>query len=257
MRVRGYAPGTPCWTVLSSPDPASAAAFYGGLFGWTTTSTDDGATVFLLRGLAVAGLAAAPGQPSAWLTYVSTDDVDAVAQLVTSAGGTVLRPPAEAGSRGRAALFTDAAGGVFGAWERGQFAGAQVIDEPNAVCWSEAVTRDIPATVSFYGKVFGWSERAGTSDATQEYLEWVSSNRVVGGISLMDASYPPETPAHWRSVLLVDDCAASMTRAAQLGGMVLSGPVDVGIGQAAFILDPAGGAVVVFELIPELRAAMS
>lgn len=29
-----YAPGTPCWADLGSPDTQAAAGFYGGLFGW-------------------------------------------------------------------------------------------------------------------------------------------------------------------------------------------------------------------------------
>jgi predicted enzyme related to lactoylglutathione lyase len=255
VRVRGYAPATPCWTVISAGDAAAAADFYCGLFGWTT-STDDGATVFLLRELAVAGLAEVPGRPSAWLTYVSTEDVESTARLVADGGGAVLQPPAAAGTRGRAGLFADADGAVFGGWQRGRFAGAQVVDESNAVCWSEVVTRDIPAAVGFYGKVFGWTERVGTSSATQEYYEWLSTNRPVGGISPMDDNYPPETPPHWRTIVLVDDCALIATRAAELGGRVVAGPLDAGVGQAAQILDPTGGAFVVIELIPELRAAM-
>ncbi len=30
----GYIPGVPCWVDVSEPDPAAAADFYGGLFGW-------------------------------------------------------------------------------------------------------------------------------------------------------------------------------------------------------------------------------
>ena len=29
-----YAPGTFCWTDLTTTDQAAAKAFYGGLFGW-------------------------------------------------------------------------------------------------------------------------------------------------------------------------------------------------------------------------------
>jgi predicted enzyme related to lactoylglutathione lyase len=212
--------------------------------------------VFLLRELIVAGLADTPGQRAAWLTYVSTEDIEATAGQVADAGGAVLLAPTDVGARGRTALFADTAGAVFGAWQRGRFAGAQVIDEPDAVCWSEVVTRDLPAATAFYGKVFGWTERAGTSDSSHEYHEWVSTNRVVGGLSPMDATYPPETPPHWRTIMTVDDCAATVVRAGELGGRVLAGPVDAGIGQGALILDPTGGMFLVFELIPELRASM-
>ncbi len=256
MRVRGYAPATPCWTVLTSSDTASSADFYGGLFGWTTAPADDGTTTFLRHDLAVAGLAAAPGRPSAWLTYVSTEDIEATASLVGDAGGTVLVPPAQAGTRGRSALFADATGAVFGAWQRGTFAGAQVANESNTICWSEIVTADVPAAVSFYGKVFGWTERSGSAGSHQEYHEWVATNRVVGGMSLMGEHYPPGTPAHWRTIILVDDCAATAARVAELGGRLMAGPVDAGIGLAAFLLDPTGAAFLAFELIPELRDAM-
>ncbi|WP_432833816.1 VOC family protein [Dactylosporangium sp. CA-092794] len=253
MRVRGYAPATPCWSVLSSGDPAAAADFYCGLLGWTTTPTDGGGTAFLLRDLVVAGLAPAPAGRAAWLTYVATDAVEATAELVTAAGGAVLAPPADAGDRGRAALFADDAGAPFGAWQRGRFAGAQVVDEPGAICWSEVVTRDLGATVAFYGKVFGWTEQAGTSDAIHDYHEWLSTNRVVGGISEMDAAYPAGTPQHWRTILSIDDCAGTIARAGELGGRVLAGPVDAGIGFAAHIMDPTGGAFLVIEMLPELR----
>lgn len=253
MRVRGYAPATPCWTVLTSADPGTSVDFYSGLFGWATAAADDGSTTFLLRDLAVAGLAPGAAGRSAWLTYVSTEDIEATAGLVGDSGGAVLLPPTQAGTRGRAALFADASGAVFGAWQRGTFAGTQVVNEPNTICWSEVVTADVGGAVSFYGKVFGWTERAGSAGAHQDYHEWVATNRVVGGMSPMGAMYPPGTPAHWRTIMLVDDCAATAARAADLGGRLIAGPVDAGIGQAAFLMDPTGATFLAFELVPELR----
>ncbi|MGI5246488.1 VOC family protein [Dactylosporangium sp. CA-139066] len=253
MRVRGYAPATPCWSVLSSGDPAAAAEFYCGLFGWTTEPTEDGATTFLLHGLAVAGLAASPSGRSAWLTYISTADADATTATVAEAGGTVLQPPVDLAGRGRAALFSDPAGGVFGVWQRGRFAGAQVTNEPSSICWSETVTRDVPAAAAFYGKVFGWTEQEGTAVVEHEYHEWISANRVVGGLSPMGEQYPPETPQHWRTIFTIDDCAGFVERAKALGGRVLAGPIDAGIGFAAQVMDPTGGSFLAIDLVPELR----
>ena len=34
MRIRGFAPSTPCWVELTTADPARAAGFYADLFGW-------------------------------------------------------------------------------------------------------------------------------------------------------------------------------------------------------------------------------
>jgi len=239
--------------VLTSADPAAAAEFYCALFGWTAEPSDDGGTTFLLRGLAVAGLVPSSSGRSAWLTYISTDDTDATVTRVADAGGALLQPPADQAGRARTALCTDPAGGVFGVWQRGRFAGAQVVNEPGAICWSETVTRNVPAAVDFYGKVFGWTEQAGTAVAEYEYREWLSTNRVVGGLSRMSAQYPPETPQHWRTIFTIDDCAGFVARAGELGGHVLAGPIDAGIGFACQVMDPTGGTFLAIELLPELR----
>jgi predicted enzyme related to lactoylglutathione lyase len=157
-------------------------------------------------------------------------------------------------TRGRGALFADPAGAVFGAWQKVRFAGAQVHDEPGAICWSETVTWNIQATAAFYGQVFGWVDQEGTAPGTiHEYHEWISNNRVVGGLSAMDDHYPPGTPHHWRTIFSIDDCAGFIARAAELGGHVLAGPVDAGIGQACQIMDPTGGLFLGIDVIPELR----
>ncbi|MCP2323199.1 hypothetical protein HDA40_001706 [Hamadaea flava] len=264
MRVRGYAAATPCWAVHYSANVAATTEFYAGLFGWTT-ATNNGATVFLLRGLAVAGLAEirdGGGQRPGWLTHISTDDIDTTSQLVLEAGGNVLGPSTEWGERGRSAVYADSLGAVVGAWQHGttlgvSFAGAEVIDEPGAVTWSEVVTRDTAGTAAFYGKVFGWTQQVGTATEEHEYYEWISAKRVVGGISMMDGGhYPPGTPPHWRTILQVDDCAEVVARTPELGGRVLAGPVDAGIGTAAYIADPTGGTFLVIEPLPELIAAL-
>jgi len=51
MRIRGFAPATPCWVELASADPARAADFYAGLFGW-----EPAGDRFKLNGRAAAGL---------------------------------------------------------------------------------------------------------------------------------------------------------------------------------------------------------
>ncbi|NUR69246.1 MAG: VOC family protein [Hamadaea sp.] len=250
-----------------SPNAAATAEFYAGLFGWTAAAK-NGATVFLLRDLAVAGLAeipadsGTPDQRPGWLTHISTDDIDATAQQILDAGGSALGPTTEWGPRGRSAVFTDPLGAVVGVWQHGTipgaaFAGAEVVDEPGAVTWSEVVTRDMDATSAFYGTVFGWTKRIGTATEAHEYYEWISANRVVGGISMMNGGhYPPGTPPHWRTILQVGDCVEVVKRTSELGGRVLAGPVDADIGTAAYIADPTGGTFLVIEPLPELIAAL-
>lgn len=257
MRVRGYAPATPCWAELICGDPAAAVTFYEGLFGWQAKTSEIGTTFFTLRDLAVAGVSPAPAPgPAAWLPYISTDDVDTTVANVASAGGNVLSQPVDMGPLGRAAVLTDAEGAVLGLWQRGTFAGAQVVSEPGAVCWSEVASWDRDGAATFYGKVFGWVDLAGQLDVGFPYREWHVGNRVVGGLTpMVDPPFPPDTPPHWRITVEVDVCADIASRCTALGGQVLAGPMDVGVGHYAQILDPQGGTVGVIELRPQFRLA--
>lgn len=256
MRVRGHAPATPCWTELSSPDPEAAISFYTGLFGWTARPNGSGATVFLSRDLTATGVVrGADGMPATWLTYFATEDVAATVESAVTAGGTVLRPVTEVGDLGRAALVADAEGAVFGLWQRGTFVGTQVVNEANAVCWIELSTRDTAGAADFYGKVFGWTEKKSELGGGHDYREWIVHSRAIGGMLPMDESYPAEIPAHWRTTIEVDDCAAVVERGRALGGQVAFGPMDVGVGTYAQFLDPQGATFGVIEVIPELRLA--
>src|SRR5215471_3595785 len=109
------APGTPSWVDLSTSDLEAARRFYTGLFGWQANPVPEpeagGYTMFQLAGKHVAGVGQAqnPQQPSAWTTYVSVTDADAVAASVREAGGTVLMPPMDVMQAGRMAIFQDPA----------------------------------------------------------------------------------------------------------------------------------------------------
>src|SRR4051794_30965064 len=92
--VSEYAPGTPSWVDLASPDPEASARFYGGLFGWQASDPgpieETGGYRMLQReGKNVAGLGPTQGegQPAMWTTYVSTDDAEAGAAEGPGAGG--------------------------------------------------------------------------------------------------------------------------------------------------------------------------
>lgn len=254
MRIRGYAPATPCWAELATSDPAAATIFYSGLFGWQVTQDAAGRTIFTLGDLVVAGVApVSDGRPPVWLTYISTEDLAATAEQVTLAGGAVLQPPSRVGEQGQQALFTDCEGAVFGAWQAGRFRGAQLANEANAVLWSDVATWDVAGVATFYGKVFGWAEKPGSIPTGFDYREWSVSNRVVAGLTPMSDMFPPDTPAHWRTTVEVDDCDAAASRCTELGGQVVVGPLDVKVGQYAQLIDPQGAPLGVIELVPELR----
>src|SRR6478672_1191756 len=95
-----YAPGTPSWVELSSPDPEASAAFYREVMGWGTTEpgpVDEtgGYRMFQQGEKNVGGLMGhmQDGQPTAWSTYITVADADETAAKVKEAGGQVVVEP--------------------------------------------------------------------------------------------------------------------------------------------------------------------
>jgi predicted enzyme related to lactoylglutathione lyase len=248
MRVRGYAPGTPCWAEVASPDPVAARAFYGGLFGWQFN--DDGH--FTLNGRVVAGLrTAAAGGPAAWLISIATDDPAGTTAAVQGAGGAVKLPPTSVRDLGTLAVLADAGGAVFGIWLRSRFGGAQVSFEPGAICWYELASHDLERTGAFYGEVFGWHPVE--TENTEPYFELHHHNDAVGGLLPMDHRFPPGLPEHWTVCFMVEDAVTACERVTELGGTVARKPMPSSAGWYARVADPSGAHFALIEISDEYR----
>lgn len=52
---------------------------------------------------------------------------------------------------GRMAFFADPGGAVFGVWQPKSFAGADLVNVPNSLCWNHLVTRDPEGAKAFWG----------------------------------------------------------------------------------------------------------
>jgi predicted enzyme related to lactoylglutathione lyase len=99
-------------------DLAAASRFYAGAFGWTFN--DYGPSYAGIRGPdgdgEVGGLnATAPGGPGGPLVLLWSDDLDATAAAVESAGGRVVDQPYEFPG-GRRFRFADPDGNELGVW---------------------------------------------------------------------------------------------------------------------------------------------
>ena len=255
--MAGYAPGTPSWVELSSPDADASAAFYGELMGWEATEPGPaeetgGYRMFQQDGQSVGGLMGhmQEGQPTAWSTYVSVADAEETAEKVKAAGGTVMVDPMDVMDLGRMAFFIDPTGAVFGVWEPKSFAGAGLVNEPNSLCWNEVATRDAETNKAFYAAVFGWdAARPSFEGAPDTYVIWELDGKSVGGMMQMtDEYFPPEVPAHWGVCFAVADCDATAAKARELGGTITVEPIDSPIGRYAVIDDPQGGSFAVMQL---------
>ena len=125
------------------------------------------------------------------------------------------------------AIFADPVGAVIGLWQPNQHTGAQLVNEPGALCWNELITTDLDASKSFYKAVFGAVERMrmGGADGRVGHAELEIGDAVV---MLADAN-PDMDMQHPRSIggtpvtlhLYVEDADATFDRAVQAGAKPL------------------------------------
>lgn len=254
-----YEPGTPSWVDLGSPDPDVSARFYGELFGWEANRSPEpeagGYLLMTLRGKRVAGIGPlmAEGQPPVWTTYISVADADAVAASVPEAGGNVVMPPMDVMDQGRMALFADPAGAVFGVWEPRSHRGAELVNEPGALCWNELMTRDVDGARAFYPAVFGWGTETTPMGGTDYTVVKVGDRSVAGMIAAMP-EMPAEVPSHWSVCFAVADTDATLAQATELGAQVAAPAMDIeGVGRFAALTDPLGAPFGVLAM-PEAAA---
>ncbi len=109
------------WCELLTRDTEGAKAFYAELLGWEMVDQpmeEDTYTVLRAGGRPVGGImqmpsCAPPETPPHWGTYVTVDDVDAVAKKVVELGGQVLFGPHDIPEVGRFCVFQDPQGAVL------------------------------------------------------------------------------------------------------------------------------------------------
>jgi uncharacterized protein len=221
--MHDYAPGTPSWMELSSPDTDASAAFYRALMGWEATE---------------------PGPVD------ETGGYRMFEQGGKTVGGSVVVDPMDVMDIGRMAFFADPAGAAFGVWQPKSFKGADLVNEPNSFCWTELATRDIESGRAFYPAVFGWDAgKPQFEGAPETYTVWEIDGKPVGGMMEMsDEYYPPEVPPHWAVCFAVADCDAIAARGRQLGATITFEPVDMSIGRFAGLMDPQGAAFAVMQM---------
>ena len=160
-----HAPGTFTWPELATSDQKAGVAFYRALFGWDVNEQPIGPTevysMFQMRGKAVgAGCTQQPdekkmGVPPHWNSYVTVANVDETTKKAESLGAKVLAPPFDVMDAGRMAVLQDPTGAVFEVWQANRSIGAQILNEPGALCWTELTTSDTKAAEAFYTGLFG------------------------------------------------------------------------------------------------------
>jgi len=271
--------GVPSWIDTGQPDPAAAADFYGGLFGWEfderfAPGSDIPYRIAMLHGLEIGGIGplpeAAPPTP-VWNTYVCVDSAEETTAKVRAAGGSVVVEPFEVGPAGTMAVFADPTGGVISVWQPGATKGAQLVNEPGTWNFSGLFTRDVEGAIEFYRAVFGWEASPFDPDAgsyffrrpgygdhlvsiqpdTRERFEAVGAPEgFIDAVAWVAPIDDPDAQSHWSVIFATDDADAVAARATELGGTVLSPPADAPWVRTTTIQDPQGAVFTANKFVP-------
>ena len=242
-----YEHGVPSWVDIGTPDLGAGVRFYSELFGWEGQDMGEEAghyTIATQGRQAGRGDLARSGPGSA-----AVDDLHQRGRRGRGRqeGGSGWRHGHRRAhgrdGRGRMAIFADTTGAVIAAWQPGQHLGAQLVNEPGALTWSELSSSDPAKSKAFYSAVFGWGWGGG-----DDYPEAQVSGRTIGGLMPRRPDMPADVPDNWLVYFGAADVDADVKKATDLGASVVAGPADIpGTGRFAVLIDPQGAAFALFQ----------
>lgn len=256
-----YTPGRWVWGDLVTSDVATAAEFYGNVFGWTYETYGgendlDTYTLALSDGLPIGGMvfdqrALKDKVPSArWIALVSVPDVQAAAAAVEANGGKVVVPPKMLGERGETAVFQDPEGVPFGAVRSKHGDPADYTGDINEWAWLDLWTDDVARATTFYRAVVGYEVHPVQLDGLRSGAHLVSGSYARAGVMQKN---DPRATSVWLPYVRVADAKLAADKARAAGGKVLREPVSVGRAVAAVIADPTGAPVGIVQFVAEDR----
>lgn len=113
--------------------------------------------------------------------------------------------------------------------------------------WYELMTTDTAGAKAFYPKVTGWTTQAW--EGPMEYSMWVNAGTPMGGLmTLPEEAKAMGAPPCWQGNIGTTDLAATVAKATELGGRLLSGPQTIPtVGSFAVIADPQGAVFTAFQ----------
>ncbi len=252
MEVTRHEPGSFSWAELGTTDADAAKKFYTSLFGWTFVDSPVGPDMVYTRlqkgGRDVGALyrmgPQQQGMPPHWTTYVTVASADETARKAAGLGGKVVAEPFDVMDVGRMATLQDPTGATFCVWQPKKHIGAQIVNEPSAMCWSELDTTDTEAAGRFYTSLFGWGTKVGG-----DYTEFQRGGTSIGGMMRIPKEWGPVPPS-WLIYFAVEDCDGSVARAKELGGGTIVAPTDIpGTGRFSVLRDPQGAVFAVVRLV--------
>ncbi len=241
-----------CWHEMMSTDVGKSVEFYTKLFGWTTEEMSMGPggiyTMFKSGDKQVGGmvpLEAGSGVPAHWLGYVTVADLDATVATVQEHGGSVTVPATDIPNIGRFAVIADPTGAHIAPF---QSASAQEMPPPGAFdfIWEELMTSDPAKAISFFEKIFGWTDEPWEMGPEGTYHILKAGEAGVAGAMKMPEDV--HAPPHWISYIAVPNCDEYAEKGKSLGATVYVEAKDIpDVGRFAVLGDPNGATFALFK----------
>jgi predicted enzyme related to lactoylglutathione lyase len=154
----------------------------------------------------------------------------------------VLDDPVDVPDRGRMTVLADAQGAVFTALVSSSGDPADTDPTPGDWAWAELWTTDVEAAADFYRRLVGY-QFAEVHDGSYHVFGRYDVPRA-GVVEIEWAGIEP----NWLPYVKVTDLGAVVRRVEEAGGRVLQEPTDdFEDGRVAFIGDPTGGVLAVWE----------
>lgn len=255
-----HTPGRWVWADLVTADVATAAGFYGRVFGWTfeTYGGEDDLetyTLVLADGLPIGGMvfdarAMKGDTPSArWIGLVSVEDPQATADLVTRHGGKVVYAPVVLGERGETAILRDPEGTLFGVVRSRNGDPADYFGGVGEWAWLDLWSGDVDKAAGFYRAVLGYDTvAAGDAGSVRSGVNLVAGGYARAGIM---RKRDPRATSVWLPYVRVADARKAAEEARAAGGRVIWPPEAIGSLIVGIVADPTGAPVGILELAGE------
>lgn len=223
------------WYELMTSDTEAAGKFYSDVVGWTTQKMPgDGPeyTTFNIGTVGIAGMMPSPSPAhTAWVGYISVEDVDAHVEKIVEAGGHLWRPATDIPGMLRFAVMSDPQGAaivIFTPDPAMPSPERPAPPAPGTIGWHELYTTDIEAGFDFYNKLFGWTKVSDMDMGPMGiYRIFDEGDHKEMGDGGMMTKAPHIPNSCWNFYFCVDSIDAAIERINTGGGKVLNGPNQV------------------------------
>ena len=123
------------------------------------------------------------------------------------------------------------------------------IPKAGELCWRELRSKNLPAAIEFYSKLFGWTTEQ-TKVSEMPYKEIILNGTAQGGMMGMDDPEWGELPSHWANYIAVDSADETAEKITANGGSVQVPPFDApGVGRMAMVADPSGANFAIIQFV--------